>query len=59
MPFFSQAIRLRLDTVGRHGKYLVIIPYEKKGNTLTPIPVHVTTRQQINLRVKSGRFTNE
>lgn len=49
----------RLVAVGRHGKYLVIIPYEKKGNTLTPITVHATTRQQINLRVKSGRFTNE
>ena len=49
----------RLIAVGRHGGHLVMIPYEKKGNTLTSITIHATTRQQINLRVKSGRFTNE
>lgn len=48
-----------LVAVGRHGKHLVMIPYEIKGNTLTPITIHVTTRQQINIWVKSGRFTNE
>ena len=49
----------RLVAVGRHGKYLVMIPYERRGNVLVPITVHVTTREQIDLRVKSGRLTNE
>ena len=49
----------RLVAVGRHEKLLVMIPYERKGGTLTPVTIHVTSRQQINSRIKSGRFKNE
>ena len=45
--------------VGRHKEDLVLIPYEKSGEQLTPVTVHVTSRQQINSRVKSGRFRHE
>jgi len=44
--------------VGRHDKRLVMIAYEQEGNTLTPVTIHATSRQQINSRVKSGRFKN-
>ena len=37
----------------------MMIPYELEGRTLTPVTIHVTSRQQINSRIKSGRFTNE
>ncbi|MDD4019703.1 MAG: hypothetical protein PHV28_17380 [Kiritimatiellae bacterium] len=45
--------------VGRHKEDLILIPYEKSGEQLTPVTVHVTSRQQINSRVKSGRFRHE
>ena len=49
----------RMVAIGRHGKLLVMIPYELRGRTLTPVTIHATNRQQINSRIKSGRFKNE
>ncbi|MCD5412460.1 MAG: hypothetical protein LRZ90_06465 [Thermodesulfovibrionales bacterium] len=49
----------RLIVVGRHNEMLVLVPYEREGNKITPITVHATTRQQINFRLKMGRFRNE
>lgn len=49
----------RLVVIGRHGQQLVMIPYETSEERITPITVHATTRQQIRLRVKTGRFTHE
>jgi len=46
----------RLVAVGRHDQCLVMVPYEREGNVLTPVTIHVTTRQQVNSRAKSGRF---
>ena len=49
----------RVVAIGRHEKLLVMIPYELKGRTLTPVTIHATSRQQINSRIKSWRFKNE
>jgi len=50
----------RLVVVGKDGNILVMIPHDiDEKNTITPITVHATSRQQINYRVKSGRFENE
>ena len=49
----------RMVTIGRHEQLLVMIPYEMKGHTLTPVTIHATSQQQINSRIKSGRFKNE
>lgn len=49
----------RVVAIGQHKKLLVMIPYELKGRTLTPVTIHATSRQQINSRIKSGRFKNE
>lgn len=46
----------RMVAVGGHGKRLVVIPYERQGEVLTPVTVHATTRQQVNLRLRTGRF---
>ncbi|OHB98190.1 MAG: hypothetical protein A2W74_09525 [Planctomycetes bacterium RIFCSPLOWO2_12_38_17] len=46
----------RLIIVGKHDDILVIIPYEQHGNEISPITIHATTRQQINFRLKTGRF---
>jgi hypothetical protein len=47
----------RMVVVGRHGSHLVMVPYEQEHDTVTPITVHATTRQQINVRLRTGRFT--
>lgn len=49
----------RMIVIGKHGQHLVMIPYEYKGEVLKPVTVHATTRQQINFRIHTGRFTYE
>jgi len=49
----------RLVAVGRHDKVLVMIPYETDEDSIAPITIHATTRQQINFRLRTGRFTHE
>jgi hypothetical protein len=56
--YFDSATR-RLIAVGKHDDRLVIIPYEIHGNEIIPVTVHATTRQQINFRLKTGRFIYE
>ncbi len=46
----------RVVAIGRHEKVLVMIPFEGKGDTLTPVTIHATSRQQINSRLRSGRL---
>ncbi|HHB91355.1 MAG TPA: hypothetical protein ENK60_08630 [Anaerolineae bacterium] len=46
----------RYVVVGRHGEKLVLIPYEIVEDKLVPITIHATSRQQINFRIKTGRF---
>jgi hypothetical protein len=36
---------------------LVMIPYEINENSIIPITVNTTTRQQIKFRLTNGRFT--
>jgi hypothetical protein len=49
----------RVVVVGRHDDKLVLIPYERQGDKVTPVTIHVTTRQQINFRLQTGRYRNE
>ncbi len=49
----------RRVAVGRHDVKLVIVPYEADENSITPVTIHVTTRQQIDFRIRTGRFANE
>lgn len=48
----------RLVAVGRHHDSLVIIPFELAGDDITPVTVHRSTRQQINSRLRAGRYEN-
>ncbi len=48
----------RLVAVGRHDERLIMIPYEAYGDTVRAVTVHAVTRQQINFRIKTGRFSN-
>ena len=49
----------RAVVIGRYDKKLVILPYETVEDMITPVTVHTITRQQINFRLKTGRFINE
>jgi hypothetical protein len=49
----------RQVAIGRHENLLVMIPYERDGDEMTPVTIHATSRQQITSRLKSGRLKNE
>ncbi len=46
----------RIIAVGKDGNGLVAIPYEEEGDTLTPVTIHATTRPQIQLRLRNGKY---
>ncbi|NEQ87320.1 MAG: hypothetical protein F6K26_47070 [Moorea sp. SIO2I5] len=46
----------RQIAVGKHDNQLVIIPYERSGDLITPVTIHSTTRQQLRFRLRTGRF---
>ncbi|MFC1533094.1 hypothetical protein ACFL7M_07005 [Thermodesulfobacteriota bacterium] len=49
----------RMIVINKHDDRLVMIPFEAKEDEIMPITVHATTRQQINFRLKTGRFRYE
>ncbi|MCK6561487.1 hypothetical protein HUU39_07345 [candidate division KSB1 bacterium] len=49
----------RRAAVGRHDDKLVIVPYEANEEVIVPITIHAITRQQINFRIRIGRFIHE
>lgn len=53
--YFDTATQ-RVVAVGRHGGWLAMVAYEEEEETVTPITVHSITRQQISLRLRTGRF---
>ena len=53
---YFDTVTQRRVIVGRHGDRLVVIPYEHEGESFTPVTFHATTRQQIALRLRTGRF---
>jgi len=46
----------RYIAIGKHHDKLIMIAYEIIEPAIIPITVHVTTRQQIKFRLKTGRF---
>lgn len=56
---YLDTVTERLIIVGRVGDLLVMIPSDTTSSSITPVTVHATTRQQINFRLKTGRFINE
>jgi hypothetical protein len=49
----------RMIAVGKYSEQIVLIPYEQNENTITPITIHITTRQQIRFRLKTRRFITD
>ncbi len=56
---YLDTITNRMIAIGRHDKRLVMIPYEISKNSIKPVTIHATSRQQINFRLKTGRLKNE
>ncbi len=56
---YLDTITNRMIAIGRHDKRLVMIPYEISENSIKPVTIHSTSRQQINFRLKTGRLKNE
>ena len=56
---YFDTVTRRMIVVGKHDDRLVMIPYQRKGNEIIPVTIHATTRQQINFRLKTGRFIYE
>ena len=56
---YSDTVTGRLIAVGRIDDLLVMIPCDTGRGSITPVTIHATTRQQINFRLKTGRFINE
>ena len=53
---YLDTITNRMIVIGKHDKRLVMIPYEISKNSLKPVTIHATSRQQINFRLKTGRL---
>lgn len=49
----------RQIAIGSHDNQLVMVAYEEHPDSVIPITVHATTRQQIRSRIKTGRYTLE
>jgi RNA:NAD 2'-phosphotransferase (TPT1/KptA family) len=45
--------------IGKHHSKLVLIPYDITEGNKIPVTIHATSRQQINFRLKTGRFVYE
>ena len=53
---YFDTVTQRRIIIGRHDRLLVMIPYVQSREEINPITIHATTRQQINSRLKTGRF---
>ncbi len=49
----------RFVAIGKDENRLLLIPYEKNEKAYIPITIHAISRQQINYRIKIGRFKYE
>ena len=56
---YMDTVTGRAVVIGRHESLLVMIPYDRDGDTLTPVTIHAITQQQIISRFRSGRLKYE
>jgi hypothetical protein len=53
---YFDTVTQRMVAIGHDGSRMIMVPYEQEIDTLTPVTVHATTRQQTDLRLRTGRF---
>jgi hypothetical protein len=56
--YFDTETRRRV-VVGRHGKELIIVPYDEDEDAITPVTVHTISRQQLEFRLRTERLIDE
>ena len=56
---YFDTVTRRVVVVGKHEERVVVIPIEREADSITPVTIHATTRQQIRFRLRSGRFIHE
>lgn len=56
---YFDVVTRRQVVIGRHADRVVMVPYERSENLITPVTIHVINRQQIKFRLKTGRFIDE
>jgi hypothetical protein len=56
---YTDAATGRRVAIGKHGNTFVAIPYDQDQDTIVPVTVHATSRQQVTYRLNSGRFVYE
>lgn len=49
----------RFVAIGRHASDLLVVAYEATDSELIPVTVHATSRSQVGMRVRSGRYRIE
>lgn len=54
---YNDLLTGRRVVIGNHKNKLVLIPYETDINTIIPITIHTTSRQQIRHRIRTGRYS--
>jgi hypothetical protein len=55
---YFDTVTRRWVVIGQHGSRLVMVPYDQEQNSITPVTIHVTTRQQVTFRLRTGRFVS-
>jgi uncharacterized DUF497 family protein len=53
---YFDTVTRRWVVIGRHRSQLIMVPYDQEQDAITPVTIHVTTRQQITFRLRTGRF---
>ena len=53
---YFDTLTQRTVVIGRNREQLLLVAYEQKQETIIPITVHVTTRQQVVFRLRTGRY---
>ena len=56
---YRDTVTGRFTVVGRHGRRLILVAYERTEESIVPVTSHTTTRQQINGRLRSERYVYE
>ena len=56
---YFDVVTRRQVVIGRHADRVVMVPYERSENLITPVTIHVINRQQIKFRLKTGRYIDE
>lgn len=56
---YFDTVTHRRIVVGKHDDRIVAIPYDDSNESIMPVTIHTTTRQQIKFRLQTGRYIHE